>query len=194
MEIINRNIEEIIPYEKNPRNNDEAVDYVAKSIKEFGFKVPIVIDKNNVIITGHTRLKAAKMLGIKEIPTIIADDLSEEQIKAFRLVDNKVSEYSTWDDKLLNIELEDININMDEFGFNINLDIEFEEEKEIVEDEIPDKPLKTNIKKGDIFQLGKHRLMCGDSTNEDNINQLIDNNTIKCVFTSAYREQVFDYI
>lgn len=129
MEIINRNIEEIIPYDKNPRNNDEAVDYVAKSIKEFGFKVPIVIDKNNVIITGHTRLKAAKKLGIKEIPTIIADDLSEEQIKAFRLVDNKVSEYSTWDDKLLNIELEDISINMDEFGFNINLDIEFEEEE-----------------------------------------------------------------
>ena len=130
MEIINRNIEEIIPYDKNPRNNDEAVDYVAKSIKEFGFKVPIVIDKNNVIITGHTRLKAAKKLGIKEIPTIIADDLSEEQIKAFRLVDNKVSEYSTWDDKLLNIELEDISINMDDFGFNINLDIEFGEEKE----------------------------------------------------------------
>lgn len=129
MKIINRNIEEIIPYDKNPRNNDEAVDYVAKSIKEFGFKVPIVIDKNNVIITGHTRLKAAKKLGIKEIPTIIADDLNEEQIKAFRLVDNKVSEYSTWDDKLLNIELEDISINMDEFGFNINLDIEFEEEE-----------------------------------------------------------------
>lgn len=129
MKIINRNIEEIIPYDKNPRNNDEAVDYVAKSIKEFGFKVPIVIDKNNVVITGHTRLKAAKMLGIKEIPTIIADDLSEEQIKAFRLVDNKVSEYSTWDDKLLNIELEDISINMDDFGFNINLDIEFEEEE-----------------------------------------------------------------
>ena len=124
MEIINRKIDEIIPYENNPRSNDEAVDYVAKSIEEFGFKVPIILDKNNIIVTGHTRLKAAKKLGLKEVPTIMADDLTDEQIKAFRLADNKVSEYATWNDDLLNIELQDLDIDMSDFGFDIDLDIE----------------------------------------------------------------------
>lgn len=112
MEIVNKKIEELIPYEKNPRKNDEAVKYVAESIKQFGFKVPIVIDKNNVVVTGHTRLKASKELGLKEVPCIIANDLSDEQIKAFRLADNKVSDYSIWDNKLLLEEL-------DEIGFDI---------------------------------------------------------------------------
>ena len=92
MEIVYKKVNELIPYKSNPRINDEAVEYVKNSIKEFGFKVPIVIDKNNVIIAGHTRLKASLELGLKEVPCIIADDLSEEQIKAFRLADNKVSE------------------------------------------------------------------------------------------------------
>mgnify|MGYP002514876955 CR=1 FL=1 len=92
MKIVNKKIEELKPYENNPRFNDDAVEYVAKSIKEFGFKVPMVIDKNNTIITGHTRYKAALELGLEEVPCIIADDLTEEQIKAFRLSDNKVSE------------------------------------------------------------------------------------------------------
>ena len=124
MEIIVKKINEVIPYENNPRKNEEAVDYVAKSIKEFGFKVPIIIDKDNIIVTGHTRLKAAKKLGLKEVPCIMADDLTEEQIKAFRLADNKVSEVATWDFDLLNIELEDIfDINMEEFGFSeVNID------------------------------------------------------------------------
>lgn len=108
MEIVNKNIDEIIPYENNPRDNEKAVDYVLKSIKQFGFKVPIIIDKNNIIVTGHTRLKAAQKLGLKEVPVIMADDLTEEQIKAFRLADNKVSEYSIWDNKLLLEELESI--------------------------------------------------------------------------------------
>ena len=94
MEIIYKNINDLIPYENNPRLNDEAVEYVKNSIKEFGFKVPIVIDKDNVIIAGHTRIKASKELGIKDIPCIIADDLTEEQVKAFRLADNKVAEKS----------------------------------------------------------------------------------------------------
>ena len=124
MQIIYKKIDDVIPYENNPRKNDEAVDYVAKSIKEFGFKVPIIIDKDNVIVTGHTRLKAAKQLGLKEIPTIMADDLTEEQIKAFRLADNKVSEFANWDFDLLNFELDDIsNINMEDFGFSeVNID------------------------------------------------------------------------
>lgn len=124
MQIIYKKIDDVIPYENNPRKNDEAVDYVAKSIKEFGFKVPIIVDKNNVIVTGHTRLKAAKQLGLKEVPTIMADDLTEEQIKAFRLADNKVSEFANWDFDLLNSELDDIsNINMEDFGFSeVNID------------------------------------------------------------------------
>ena len=118
LEIIYKKVNELIPYEKNPRHNDEAVEYVANSIKEFGFKVPIVIDKNNVIVTGHTRYKASLQLGLEEVPVIQATDLTEEQIKAFRLADNKVSEKSTWDYDLLNIELEDItNIDMSDFDF-----------------------------------------------------------------------------
>ena len=115
------NIDELKPYENNPRNNDEAVDYVAKSIEEFGFKVPIILDKNNIIVTGHTRLKAAKKIGLKEVPTIMADDLTEEQIKAFRLADNKVAEIAEWDIDLLDTELDDIlNIDMTDFGFDID--------------------------------------------------------------------------
>lgn len=134
MQIVYKKIDEVIPYENNPRKNDEAVDYVAKSIKEFGFKVPIIIDKNNVIVTGHTRLKAAKKLKLEEVPVIMADDLTEEQIKAFRLADNKVSEFAEWDNKLLDEELDDIlNLDMEEFGFSLNLEEEKEEEKPEVE-------------------------------------------------------------
>lgn len=101
-------VDELIPYENNPRLNDYAVDYVAESIQNYGFKVPIIIDKNNVIVAGHTRLKAAQQLGIKEVPCIIADDLTDEQIKAFRIADNKVSDFSLWDNTLLLQELEEI--------------------------------------------------------------------------------------
>lgn len=107
-------------YENNPRHNDEAVDKVANSIKEFGFKVPIVIDENYVIVTGHTRIKAAKKLGLEKVPCLIADDLTPEQIKAFRLADNKVSEFASWDeDKLYAelMELEVVDFNLETFGF-----------------------------------------------------------------------------
>lgn len=116
--IIEKKIEELIPYENNPRINDESVEYVANSIKEFGFKVPIVIDSNNVIIAGHTRLKASKKLGLESVPCIIADDLTDEQVRAFRLADNKASELSTWDMEKLNLELDTLyEINMQDFGF-----------------------------------------------------------------------------
>lgn len=116
--IIYKNVDELIPYINNPRNNEEAVDAVASSIKNFGFKVPIVIDSENEIINGHTRLKAAKKLGIEEVPCIVADDLSEAQIKAFRLADNKVAELSTWDYELLESELAEIeDVDMSEMGF-----------------------------------------------------------------------------
>lgn len=110
-------LSEIKPYENNPRDNDGAVDYVANSIKEFGFKVPIIIDENNVIVAGHTRLKAAKKLGLEKAPCIRADDLSEKQIRAFRLADNKVGEIATWDLDKLNVELGDLDFDMGEFGF-----------------------------------------------------------------------------
>lgn len=125
MEIINKRVEDLIPYENNPRRNDEAVEYVANSIKEFGFKVPIVIDKENVIVAGHTRLKASELLGLEEVPCIIADDLTEEQVKAFRLADNKVGELASWDNPKLDAELSEIfDIDMSEFAFKDYSDVD----------------------------------------------------------------------
>lgn len=105
-QIVYKKVSELVPYEKNPRLNENAVDKVVESIKGYGFKVPIVIDKNNVIVCGHTRYNASKKLKLKEVPCIIADDLDDKQIKAFRIADNKVSDYSIWDNKLLLEELE----------------------------------------------------------------------------------------
>ncbi len=123
MQIIEKYTNELIPYANNPRKNDEAVDAVAKSIKEFGFKVPIIIDKNNIIVAGHTRLKAAGKLKMEKVPCILADDLTEEQIKAFRLADNKVGELATWDMERLEAELDelddmDLDFEMSDFGFS----------------------------------------------------------------------------
>ena len=117
MEIISKKLGEIRPYEKNPRKNDAAVEYVANSIRSFGFRVPIVIDKDGIIVCGHTRWKAAKKLGMKEVPCIMADDLSPDQIKAFRLADNRVAEMAEWDFDFLNEELAGIEMDMTDFGF-----------------------------------------------------------------------------
>lgn len=129
MNILDLKLSDITPYKNNPRNNDEAVEPVLESIREFGFKVPIIIDKDNVIVAGHTRYKAAKKLKLDTVPCIRADDLTEEQIRAFRLADNKVSEFAKWDNQLLNIELDEIDLDMSLFGFEF---VE-EEEKEEVE-------------------------------------------------------------
>lgn len=134
IDIIYKNVDELIPYVNNPRHNENAVDAVASSIKNFGFKQPIVIDSKNEIVAGHTRLLASKKLGLKEVPVIIADDLTEAQVKAFRLADNKVGELASWDYELLDLELEeieieDLDINMSEFGFGLQL----EEEKSYME-------------------------------------------------------------
>ena len=135
MEITQKKIGDIIPYEKNPRNNEAAVKYVMASIEEFGFKVPIVVDKNNVVVAGHTRLKAAKKLKLDEVPCIVADDLTEEQIQAFRLADNKVAEKAEWDFDLLAGELDElIDFDMSVFGFEENV-IEEEPEQEKGENE-----------------------------------------------------------
>ena len=117
MNVQNISLNDIHPYAKNPRKNDEAVSAVAASIREFGFLVPLVIDRNHEIVAGHTRYRAAKQLGMKDVPCVIADDLSEDQIKAFRLADNRVSEMATWDQELLPLELADIVLPMTDFGF-----------------------------------------------------------------------------
>lgn len=135
MEIVYKSIDDLIPYDKNPRINDKAVSAVAKSIEEFGFKNPIVIDADNVIINGHTRLKASIRLGMKQVPCIIADDLDEEQVKAFRLADNKVSEIAEWDEDLLAEEIAKIeSIDLSDFGFELQ-DFNFEMEDIEVNDE-----------------------------------------------------------
>lgn len=131
MQIVEKKIEEIKPYEKNPRKNDGAVEAVANSISQFGFKVPVVIDKDDVIVCGHTRYKAAQKIGLAVVPCVVADDLTEEQIKAYRLADNKVSELAEWDIDLLGEELDVIfDIDMSDFGFDLT-----EEETEPINDE-----------------------------------------------------------
>lgn len=134
MKILNIKVEDIKPYEQNPRINNHAVEKVANSIKEFGIKQPLVVDENNVLIVGHTRLKAMQQLGIKEAPCIVASDLTPEQAKAYRLVDNKTNEFADWDFELLDLELNDLALDFDmsSFGFDgalpeIDIDGIFEE-------------------------------------------------------------------
>lgn len=184
MNIIEKPINEVIPYEKNPRINDNAVPAVMRSIEEFGFKVPIVIDKNGTIVTGHTRLKAAKKLGMKTVPCIVADDLTPEQIKAFRLADNKVAEAAEWDMELLNKELDGIvDIDMSDFNFGDITDSPSSED--VVEDngeniELPSEP-KTRL--GDIWMIGRHKLMCGDATSEDVLKRLVGGDKVDMYLT-----------
>lgn len=166
--------DELIPYVNNPRNNDQAVDAVASSIKNFGFKVPIVIDSKNEIINGHTRLKAAKKLGIEEVPVIVADDLTEDQIKAFRIADNKVAELADWDEELLLAELDMIEMDMGQFNIDMSELDSDDSSEEVVEDEFDDTPPEEpQAKYGDIYQLGRHRLMCGDSTSVEDVEKLV---------------------
>ena len=181
MQIHDISISLLREYDNNPRNNDGAVDAVAASIRDFGFKVPIVIDADNVIIAGHTRVKAARKLGLKSVPCIIADDLTPEQIRAFRLADNKTAELAVWDFDKLNEELAAIDMDMSVFGFDM---LEFEEEKKVVEDEVPEVDQDADVTKlGDIWQLGRHRLMCGDSTDKATVEMLMDGKKADMVFT-----------
>lgn len=137
IKIIDKKLSEIHPYVNNPRNNEVAVDKVAKSIEQFGFKVPIVIDKDGTIVTGHTRYLASQKLGLKTVPCILADDLDEEQVRAFRLVDNKVSEYATWDVQMLQKELKDLeDFDLSEYDFDdLSAYTDSDDETEIIEGE-----------------------------------------------------------
>ena len=184
-------VPEVRPYEKNPRKNAEAVKYVKASIEKFGFKQPIIVDSNRVIIAGHTRLEAAKSLGMAEVPCIVADDLTDAQVKALRLADNKVAEFSEWEMNLLGEELGELSeisdIDMGDFGFdlsefdNIGLD---NEETEVVEDEVPEE-VEPVCKKGEIWLLGEHRLMCGDSTDAEDVAKLMNGERAVMTFSDA---------
>lgn len=183
MKIVNKKIDEVFLYANNPRKNDMAVDKVAASIKEFGFKVPIVIDKKGVIVAGNTRYKASRQLGLEEIPCLVADDLTEQQIKAFRIADNKTSEFAEWDMELLEIELEgldDIFTGFDEEEFDDIMGIDKEVEEDDFDVELPEEP---QSKLGDIYQLGNHRLMCGDSTDKIAVEKLLNGINADMVFT-----------
>lgn len=163
----------IKPYPSNPRINAEAVAFVANSIKEFGFRNPIVVDNAGVIIAGHTRLKAAKKLGLKEAPVIVADDLSDEQVKALRLADNKTAEAAEWDLNLLDQEISEIaDIDMSDFGFE--LDEEPDDDADAVDDDFEEpENIEPIAKRGQIYRLGDQILMCGDSTNKLDVQKLM---------------------
>ncbi len=184
MEIEKIPINKIILYEKNPRKNDQAVDIVVKSIREYGFLVPIVVDKNNEIIAGHTRLKAAIKLKLKEVPVIKADKLSKDQVKAFRLMDNKSSEYARWDIPLLKEELlflKEDNFDLELTGFSgpeIDWLLGLDEEKPEFRDP------KYAINLGEIWKLGEHRLMCADSMDHLAYDRLFQDKKIKLCVTS----------
>lgn len=168
MDIVQMKISELVPYDKNPRINDDAVKYVVESIKEFGFKVPIVLDAQNVIIAGHTRWKAAKKLKLKEVPCIIADDLTDEQIKAFRLADNKVSEQAEWDYDLLSAELDDlVDFDMSVFGF----------EEEVVEEKVPKERKDLSGEVGETYEV---IVECRDELEQEEVYYKLINEGLTC--------------
>ena len=180
MEVQEMRLDQIRPYKNNPRKNDEAVEAVANSIREFGWKQPIVVDADGVIIVGHTRYKAAQMLGLKTVPVLVADDLSDDKVKAYRLADNKTNELAEWDLSALEMELEHINMDMEQFGFEFP---DVFDEAEITEDETPEPPEEPRTKLGDVYQLGRHRLICGDSTEPAVIDRLMDGVKAKLLLT-----------
>lgn len=173
MEIIKLNINEVIPYSNNPRKNDNAVDAVAESIKQCGYCSPIVIDEDNVILAGHTRLKALKKLKWKEVECVRKTGLTEEQKKKYRILDNKTNELAEWDFDLLEEEIDGLDFDGFDFGFDFNSG---EDDAEIIEDEVPEvnEEIEPTVKLGDIWQLGRHRLMCGDSTDAGTVALLMD--------------------
>ena len=189
MKIEQIDIDKIIPYINNPRKNLNA-DKVASSIKEFGFQQPIVVDKDMSIIVGHTRYEAAKKLDLKTVPVVIAD-LPPLKAKAYRIADNRLNEDSEWDYSLLNIEFTDLldnHYDIDNLGFDTKELENFLANTSDIngltdDDEVPELPKEPNAKLGDIYQLGEHRLMCGDSTNIQQVENLINNKKIEMLFT-----------
>ena len=178
MKIEERLISSILPYARNPRRNDQAINKVASSIKEFGFRQPIVVDKDGTVVAGHTRLEAAYKLGLKSVPVHVAEDLTEIQAKAYRIADNRVAQESEWDIDLLRLEMEELKdeIDLDLTGFD-----ESELDKILVEaiegltdpDEVPEVEDDPVTDPGDLIELGRHRLICGDSTDPDHVSKVM---------------------
>ena len=187
-EMDKENVYICVCYEKNPRHNDEAVEAVARSIKEFGWQQPIVVDKDMVVIVGHTRLKAAEQLGLTEVPVVVADHLTPEQVQAYRIADNKTGELAEWDYALLPMELKDLqnaDFDLSVLGFDadeldqlLNGDAgDPVSEGETEPDAVPDVPEEPASVPGTIYQLGKHRLLCGDATKPDDVAKLMGDST-----------------
>lgn len=171
MTVVNKLTAELKPYDKNAKKHDKKqIANVAESIKQFGFVQPIVLDKDNNVIIGHCRLEAAKKLHLDEVPCVMADDLTDEQVKKLRLLDNKLNE-SDWDIDLIAEEISDLDFD----GFDVDWELPEDEETEIIEDEAPevDEEAEPITKLGDIWQLGRHHLMCGDSTDKQCVEALM---------------------
>jgi DNA modification methylase len=191
MEIINKPIDLLIPYAKNARVHDDAqIAQLAGSIKEFGFNNPILIDKDNGIIAGHGRVMAARKLGLTEVPTILLDHLNETQRKAYILADNRIAINSTWDNEMLSLELMDIkdDVSLAMLGFSVDELDALLNPTQLTdgltdEDAVPEVPIEPTTKLGDIYQLGNHRLMCGDSTSIDAVDRLMDGQKADMIFT-----------
>ncbi len=192
MKVVQKNIVEITPYENNPRQNDDAVEAVAESIRQFGFRQPIVVDEAGVIVCGHTRYKAAQMLELKRVPVHVATDLTPEQIRAYRIADNKTGELATWDMDLLPIEiaeLQEAGIDWSLLGFDADdLARLMAGEEGVAEgltdpDDVPEPPDDPITKPGDLWVLGDHRLLCGDSSSADDLDRLLDGASIDMVNT-----------
>jgi DNA modification methylase len=190
MKIEIADITSIKPYENNPRKLSEtAIEKVAMSLKEYGFRQPIVVDKDRVIVAGHTRFRASKKLGLKQVPVSIIDNLTDEQINAYRIADNRTAEESEWDNELLKMEIKELeakDFKLDLLGFNEDQlnDILFEEKQGLTdEDEVPEAPEEPISKLGDIWKLGNHRVMCGDSTIIDEIDKLTEKQKPDMIFT-----------
>ena len=192
MKVVERPTETLVPYENNPRQNDDAVAAVAASIREFGFRSPIVVDGDNVIVCGHTRWKAAQQLGIAKVPVHVARDLTPDQIRAYRIADNKTGELAEWDMDLLQVEiaaLRGADFDLDSLGFDMS-DIEAMLAPRKVEgltdaDDSPEPPAKDDAvtRPGDLWLLGSHRLLCGDSTSAADVERLMDGDKASLVAT-----------
>jgi DNA modification methylase len=190
MKIEIADINSIQPYINNPRKlKDSAIEKVAKSIKEFGFRQPIVVDTNRIIVVGHTRYRASKKLGLKEVPITIAENLTQEQINAYRIADNRTNEEAEWDLELLKTEIKELELadfNLDLTGFDEDQlnNMLFEEKQGLTdEDEVPEAPEEPITKLGDIWKLGKHKLICGDSTILNNYEKLFNENKADLLMT-----------
>ena len=199
LDVVSIEIGSLTPYPENPRKNRNAIAKVADSIREYGFRQPIVVDEANVILAGHTRLEAAKRLKLKQVPVHVAKGLTEAQAKAYRLMDNRSAEDASWDMELLSVEIGDLltegfdlaltGFTGDELNNLLLPDVD-------IDDDRPEKPIDDIdeiCKDGDVWILGSHRLKCGDAINSADIDELMQGESVDCVFTSPPYAVGIDY-